>query len=178
MLYEKGVGIYVDAARLLKNKYNAQIEFNLLGFLDTNNPSSITPEIMTTWEKEGIVSYLGTSDKVEEIIAYYDCIVLPSYYREGVPRSLLEAGAMGKPIITTDNIGCRETVDDGINGFLCQPKSTESLIASIEKFMNLDNQSRINMGISSRKKIEREFDEAIVINKYLESIENLLQDIK
>ncbi|WP_036830306.1 glycosyltransferase, partial [Photobacterium sanctipauli] len=127
MLYDKGVGHYVEAARELKLKYGHKVEFQLLGFLGVNNPSAVTESQMKKWVDEGIVTYLGTSDSVENEIAKIDCQVLPSFYREGVPKTLLEAGAMGKPIVTTDNVGCRETVDDGINGFLCIPKSTESL---------------------------------------------------
>ena len=105
MLYDKGIVQYVDAARLLKSRYGNNVEFRLLGFLDVNNPSAITQSQMQQWVDSGIVNYLGTSDCVEDEIAVADCIVLPSYYREGVPKSLLEAGAMGKPIVTTDNAG-------------------------------------------------------------------------
>ncbi|MFO9750597.1 MULTISPECIES: glycosyltransferase, partial [Providencia] len=103
-------------------------------------------------------------------IALVDCMVLPSYYREGVPKSLLESGAMGKPIVTTDNVGCRETVDDGVNGFLCISRSSESLIEKLELIINMSHEQRIKMGIASRKKIECEFNEEIVIKKYLDAV--------
>lgn len=170
MLFDKGVGHYVDAARELKQKYGNTVEFKLLGFLDVDNPSAVSKEQMCEWVSEGIVNYLGTSDSVEQEIAKVDCIVLPSFYREGVPKSLLEAGAMGKPIVTTDNVGCRETVDDGINGFLCDLRSTESLILQLDKMINLTHEQRLEMGRASRTKIEREFDEKIVINKYLDAV--------
>ncbi|MCE7650000.1 glycosyltransferase, partial [Vibrio fluvialis] len=111
---------------------------------------------------------------VEEEIAQVDCMVLPSFYREGVPKSLLESGAMGKPIVTTDNVGCRETVDHGVNGFLCEPRSTASLEEMLEKIIQMPHQERLNMGIRSREKIEREFDESIVINKYLSAVKELV----
>lgn len=174
MLYDKGIAQYVEAAKQLKTKYGENIEFRLLGFLGVNNPSAVTKEEMQTWVDEGIVNYLGTSDNVESEIAQIDCMVLPSYYREGVPKSLLESGAMGKPIVTTDNVGCRETVDDGVNGFLCIPRSTESLIEKLELVIQMTHSQRIEMGLASRKKIEREFNEEIVINKYLNAINDCL----
>ncbi|MEV3826264.1 glycosyltransferase family 4 protein [Aeromonas caviae] len=173
MLYDKGVGHYVDAARILKKKYGSRVEFNLLGFLDVNNPSAVSKTQMQNWVDEGIVNYLGTSDHVETEIAKADCVVLPSYYREGVPKSLLEAGAMGKAVVTTDNVGCRETVDHCVNGFLCEPRSTASLVAQLERFIAMTYQERISMGIKSREKIEREFDEKFIISKYLEAIKAL-----
>lgn len=170
MLFDKGVGIYVEAARQLKARYGDAVEFQLLGFLGVNNPSAVSVEQMQAWCDEGIVHYLGVSDQVESVIAQADCVVLPSYYREGVPKSLLEAAAMGKPLITTDNIGCRETVDDGVNGFLCQMQSVESLVEVLEKMLNLSHAQRLQMGEQSRKKIAREFDERVVIEKYLQAI--------
>lgn len=170
MLYDKGIGHYVEAARELKGKYGQNVEFRLLGFLGVNNPSAISIEEMQNWVDEGIVNYLGTSDNVEAEIAKVDCMVLPSYYREGVPKSLLESGAMGKPIVTTDNVGCRETVNDGINGFLCTPRCTKSLIDKLELIIKMTHEQRLEMGIASRKKIEDEFNEEFVINKYLEAV--------
>ena len=175
MLFDKGIGHYVKAARELKKRYGNHVEFRLLGFLDVDNPSAVSRDQMSAWVDEGIVSYLGISDQVEQEIAQVDCMVLPSFYREGVPKSLLEAGAMGKPIVTTDNVGCRETVDNGVNGFLCEPRSTESLIDALDKMITLSHEERLAMGIASRKKIEAEFDEKIVINKYMNAIEEVLK---
>lgn len=174
MLFDKGVGHYVDAARELKQKYGNKVEFKLLGFLDVDNPSAVSKEQMSEWVSEGVINYLGTSDYVEQEIAKADCMVLPSYYREGVPKSLLEAGAMAKPIITTDNVGCRETVDNGVNGFLCDPRSTESLTFQLEKMISMSHAQRLTMGKASRAKIELEFDENIVINKYLNAVKDCL----
>ncbi|MFS1977256.1 glycosyltransferase family 4 protein [Vibrio splendidus] len=174
MLYDKGIGHYVEAARELKAKYGSTVEFRLLGFLDVNNPSAVSKQDMQSWVDEGIVDYLGTSDSVEQEIAQVDCMVLPSYYREGVPKSLLEACAMGKPIVTTDNVGCRETVDDGINGFLCEPRSTANLVEKLELMITHSHEQRLQMGLESRIKVESEFDEKIVINKYLEAVKSAL----
>lgn len=176
MLFDKGIGHYVEAARELKRKYGDSVEFRLLGFLDVNNPSAVSKKDMQTWVKEGIVNYLGVSDSVEQEISKVDCMVLPSYYREGVPKSLLEACAMGKPIVTTDNVGCRETVDDGVNGYLCEPRSTQDLIDKLDKMINLSNSERLDMGLKSREKVEREFDEKIVISKYLDAVRSALNE--
>ena len=130
---------------------------------------------MDEWVAEGVVNYFGTSDSVDKEIAKVDCMVLPSYYREGVPKSLLESGAMGKPIVTTDNVGCRETVDDGINGFLCKPRCAEDLADKMEKIILMSHEDRLAMGKKSREKVEREFDEKIVIQKYLDAVEDVVK---
>lgn len=174
MLYSKGITQYVECARALKQRYAGRCEFLLLGFLDVNNPCAVNKATIVSWEQEGIINYLGVSDNVEEVISTVDCVVLPSFYREGVPKSLLEAGAMGKPIITTDNVGCRETVDDGINGFICQPQDTDCLLRALDQMMNLSHSERLTMGEKSRMKMASEFDENIVINKYLNALSEVL----
>jgi glycosyltransferase involved in cell wall biosynthesis len=174
MLYSKGVEHYVEAARKLKKRHGQRCEFRLLGFLDVSNPAAVKTERMAAWIEEGNIRYLGTSDNVEQEIAQVDCIVLPSFYREGVPKSLLEAGAMGKPLITTRNIGCQDTVDDGINGFLCEPQDTDCLTRAMERLINMTHVQRLEMGNESRKKMVREFDEKIVISRYLKAIEQVL----
>ena len=169
MIWEKGIGEYVQVARDIKKRY-PNVEFCLLGFLDVQNPSAITKREMDEWVDEGVVNYLGVSDRVDKVIQSADCVVLPSYYREGTPKTLLESGSCGKPIITTDNVGCRDVVDHGVNGYLCEPRSWEDLRDKIEMFLALSPQDRLNMGRESRIKIRREFDESIVINKYLDAI--------
>jgi glycosyltransferase involved in cell wall biosynthesis len=156
------------ATRLLKVQY-PQIECQLLGFLDAKNPSAISQEEMQAWVNEGVVNYLGVSDSVVDFLRLADCVVLPSY-REGVPRSLLEAASVGKPVITTDAVGCREVVDDGINGFLCEPRSVSNLKIKMEKMLLLSEADRLQMGRNGREKVLKQFDEQIVINKYLELI--------
>ena len=172
MLYDKGIGHYVEAARELTNKYGDKVEFRMMGFLDVNNPSSVSRDDMQSWVDEGVIKYLGTSDNVEKEISKIDCMVLPSFYREGVPKSLLEACAMGKPIITTDSVGCRETVDIGLNGYLCEPRNTASLIEKLELMICHSYDERHKMGLHSRKKVENEFDEKIVISKYIKAIKS------
>ena len=167
MIWEKGIGEYVKAAREIK-KNHPNVEFCLLGFLDVENPGAITKKEMDEWVKEGVINYLGVSDNVDEVIQSADCVVLPSYYREGTPKTLLESGSSAKPIITTDSVGCRDVVDHGVNGFICEPRSWEDLKLKIEMFLALTHTEKLEMGKRSREKIEREFDEKIVINKYLD----------
>ena len=167
MIWEKGIGEYVEAARAIKKKY-PNAEFCLLGFLDVENPGAITQKEVDEWVAEGIINYLGVSDRVDLVIQSADCVVLPSYYREGTPKALLESGSSAKPIITTDSVGCRDVVDDGVNGFLCEPRSAKDLTLKIEMFLALSHEEKLEMGRKSREKIKKEFDEKIVINKYLE----------
>ena len=167
MIWEKGIAEYVKAAREIKKTY-PNAEFCLLGFLDVQNPGAITRDEMDEWVKEGVINYLGVSDNVDVVIQSADCVVLPSYYREGTPKTLLESGSSGKPIITTDSVGCRDVVDHGVNGYLCEPRSWEDLKLKLEMFLNLSYEEKKEMGRRSREKIKREFDEKIVINKYLD----------
>jgi len=170
MLKEKGVYLFAEAARYFKEKYGDKVEFSLLGFCDNTNPSGVKLDEINDWVDQGFINYLGVTDKVESIIKDMHCVVLPSYYREGVPKSLLEAGAMGKPIITTDNVGCRETVVDGFNGYLCKPRSLKSLIEAMEKII-VSSEDEINqLGKNSRRHIAENFDETIVIERYLYSV--------
>lgn len=168
MLWDKGVGEYVEAARLVRKRF-ADVEFCLLGFLDVQNPAAIARRQMEAWVDEGVVSYLGATEDVRLVVASSDCVVLPSY-REGVPRALLEAAALGRPIITTDVVGCREVVDEGVNGFLCKPRDAEDLARKMIKMTGLSAEARVEMGSMGRRKVESKFDERIVIDRYLQVI--------
>jgi glycosyltransferase involved in cell wall biosynthesis len=170
MLWNKGVGEYVEAARIL-NQRGIAAECCLLGFLDVQNSAAISRKQMDVWVAEGVVRYLGVSDNVREEISQADCVVLPSFYREGTPRALLEAAAMARPVLTTDSVGCRDVVDDGVNGYLCKPKDASDLAMKMERIVAMSPLEREVMGLRGREKVEREFDEQIVINKYLEAIE-------
>jgi len=168
MLWDKGVGEYVAAARLVRQRH-PEAEFCLLGFLDVKNPAAISREQMDEWVAEGVVNYLGVSDDVREQIAEADCVVLPSY-REGTPRTLLEAAAMARPLIATDAVGCREVVEDGVNGYLCRVKDADDLAQKMERMIGLSDEERTVMGRHGRQKVEREFDERFVIEAYLKVI--------
>lgn len=172
MLWDKGVGEYVDAARILKQR-GLGADFCLLGFLDVQNPAAISRSQMEEWVAEGVIRYLGVSDNIREEIALADCVVLSSY-REGTPRTLLEAAAMARPIVTTDAVGCREVVDDGVNGYLCRVRDSIDLADKMSKIVALAPDAREAMGQRGREKVEREFDEQIVIDKYLDAIASIL----
>ena len=174
MLWDKGIGEYIDAARIIKQKYS-NIEFQLLGSLDAINKTAISKKQMQLWIDEELVIYHGVTDDVKEYIKKADCIVLPSY-REGTPRTLLESASMGKPIITTNVVGCKEVVDDKINGYLCELKNPEDLAHKIEKMLNLSEKERMQMGKAGRKKMIKEFEEKIVIDKYLETIKKIIKE--
>jgi len=165
MQYDKGIQVFVDASRLLKKKGYA-VSSLLLGQMVEGNPEAISPGTIATWQKEAVIKYLGNVPDVKKYIENVDAVVLPSYYQEGIPRALLEAASMGRPIITTRNSGCIEVVDDGINGFLCEVKNVDDLAAKMEKFIHLPIEERKKMGIAGRKKIQDNFDEKIVIDIY------------
>lgn len=171
MLRDKGVVEYVEAARLLKARWPLA-EFALLGFLDVQNPTAISRAEVDGWVAQGLVRYLGVSDDVRQQITQADCVVLPSY-REGTPRTLLEAAAMGRPVVTTDAVGCREVVDDGVSGYLCQVRDTQDLADKMESILMMTSAEREVMGLRGRAKMEREFDEQLVIDKYLAAIASI-----
>ncbi len=173
MLWDKGIGEYVEAGKIIMKKYK-NIEFQLLGFLDVDNRSAIRREQMQKWIDRGYVKYLGISDNVKEEIKKADCIVLPSFYGEGTPRILLEAASMAKPIITTNSVGCKDVVDDKVNGYLCNIKDSDDLAKKMKMMLKMSKKEQDIMGQKGREKIIREFDEKIVINKYLDSIIKIL----
>ena len=141
LLADKGVRLYVEAARQLREQF-PETRFRLLGPLDSDNPTAIAPEELDRWASEGAIEYCGRADDVRPFIKNAAVVVLPSYYREGVPHILLEAAAMGRPVITTDTAGCREAVDDGATGFLCAPRSVSSLVEAIARMLELPAAAR------------------------------------
>ncbi|MGJ0638830.1 glycosyltransferase family 4 protein [Xenorhabdus bovienii] len=173
MLRDKGILEFVSAAKIIKEKYPNTI-FKLLGFCDVDNPSAISRKEIDDWVAEGLIEYLGDTDDVRPYIAASDCVVLPSFYREGIPRILMEASAMEKPIITTDNVGCREVIQDGITGFFCKIKDPISLAQACEKFLNLSYQQITQMGYEGRNFVSNKFSEERIIKEYFDSIEKYL----
>lgn len=167
---KKGVRIINEVSKLLTPKY-PNIEFQLLGKIYTDEDEHISLEEIKEWEKQSNIRYLGTSSDVRNEISQADCIIFPSFYREGVPRSLIESAAMGKPILTTDNVGCRDIVENGYNGYLADPKSVESMLGIVEKFLNLSKNQQERLGENGRKKVVEQFDERIVIKSYLNEID-------
>ena len=168
MLWDKGVGEYVDAARIIKTKY-PNIRLQLLGPVGVENRTGISIDTISRWMSEGVVDYLGEADDVRPYIAAASCIVLPSY-REGTSRVLLEAAAMGRPTVASDVPGCRDVVDDGVTGFLCKPKDCVDLAEKLESFLNLPVYTRNDMGLKAPDKIVRQFDQRIVSKIYMDSL--------
>lgn len=164
LLRDKGIAEFVDAAARVK-AHAPQARFQLLGALGPENRSAIDPKLVRGWHAEGVIEYLGHAPDVRPYIAAASCVVLPSY-REGAPRTLIEAAAMGRPVITTDVPGCRSVVEDGVTGFLCAVRSGESLAQTCLKFLSLSDEARATMGEFGREKMNREFDQAIVISAY------------
>lgn len=169
MLKDKGVCEFVEAAKILKQCYT-KTEFLLLGHMGIENRSAIEPEELKQWVEDGLVTYMGATDDVVSIIETVDCVVLPSY-REGAPRSLLEACAMEKPIVTTNVVGCKHLVEEGVNGFLCEAKNAHDLAKQLEKIINLSHDERKKMGENARQKIIKEYDEIIVLHAYKDAIQ-------
>jgi glycosyltransferase involved in cell wall biosynthesis len=168
LMWDKGVGEYADAARIVLKKYPLA-RFQLLGFLDVDNPSAVSRDQVRAWEREGLLTYLGPTDDVRPFIENSDCVVLPSY-REGVPRTLLEAAAMGRPVITTDAPGCRDTVVHRATGWLCRPFDSADLADKMLAFIETSPIERETMGRNGRARIEKEFDERFVIDAYLREL--------
>ena len=172
VLYDKGYQEYVDTAKSIR-KMHPEAEFQLLGSIDGAYPNHVPEEQVRKDVEAGYIRYLGYHSNVRFDIEEADCIVLPSYH-EGLSRVLMEALAMGKPIITTDIPGCRETVDIGKNGFLVKPQDTESLMDAIIKFLALTEDKKHAMGRYSREKAEREFDVLDVVKIYHQITNNII----
>ena len=171
MLKDKGVVEYVEAARILKKKY-PNVRFQLLGAVWLDNPAAIAEEEIRTWEREGIVEYLGRTSDVRTYIEKAMCVVLPSY-REGVPCTLMEAASMARPLVATDVPGCHEVVVDGYNGYLCEVKNAEDLAAKMERVILMSQEERIAMGMNGRQLMIDKFDIKHVIAQYEMTFENL-----
>ncbi len=171
LIGDKGVREYVEAARIVRLK-KPKTRFTLLGDSAADNPTGIDKEELANWIAEGCIVHHEHKDDVRPLIARAHCIILPSY-REGMSRTLLEAGAMGRPLIATDVPGCREAIEVGINGLLCQPKNVNSLVNQIFFFLSLPSDQKQAMGIASHKKISMEFNESYVINRYIKSLEKI-----
>ena len=168
LLWDKGVGEFIEAARRLKPQF-PHARWQLLGPVGVANPSAISRAEVDAWVGEGLIDYLGETDDVRPFIAQADCITLPSY-REGVPRTLLEAAAMGRIAIATRVPGCVEIVDDCVNGILCEPKDATDLADAMARVLRLSDEQRQAMETAARQKAEREFDERAVLAVYQQTL--------
>lgn len=168
IIYDKGILEYINAVKMLRER-GINARFQLLGPKDPAHKRGIPLEIIDKWIEEGIVEYLGTTNDVREAISEADCVVLPSY-REGTPRTLLEAASMAKPLIATNVPGCTNVVQDDYNGLLCELRDSEDLASKMLKMYNASAVERAEMGNRGRVKVVNEFDEKIVIEKYQDCI--------
>ena len=176
LLKDKGIIEFIEAARVIRKKYPA-VKFYVLGFVDQSNPNSISYDELRLHQQEKTIKYLGETSDVRPFLYKTSCLVFPSFYREGMSRILMEAASMETPIITTDNVGCRDIVEHNLNGFICKPQSTASLVDSLEKFIHLDIRDKMEMGKFGRKKMIKEFDEQLVLTTYDAAIHDILRGI-
>ncbi len=170
LYWSKGIREFVQAAKLLLNKYS-NLKFLIVGPIDKGNPEAV-PENFIKENTNQFIKFLGERDDIKEILFLTDIYVLPSY-REGIPRTILEAMSMKKPIVTTNAPGCKETVEDGHNGFLVPIKDVKKLAEAVETLIK-DESLRNKMGYASREKVKKEFSDEIVVNKVLKLYKDLL----
>lgn len=172
MIVEKGVFVLTDAAAILRNEYEDIVEFWIVGGLD-DHPGAITKEQLDTVCDGQYIKWLGRREDVKDLLKQCHIFAFPSYYMEGLPKSLIEACAIGRPIVTTDNIGCRDVVTDGVNGYLIPVKNSAALAEKIRELIDHPD-LRLKMGLSSRKVAEEYFSVDSVIEKHLEIYQELV----
>ena len=173
LLRDKGVVEFVEAARRVRTSHPTA-RFQLLGAVDAENRSAIDAATVQGWVNEGVVEHLGTTADVRPFIAAASCVVLPSY-REGAPRTLIEAAAMARPLIATDVPGCRAVVENGVSGFLCQARDAKSLAGEMLRFLALSSSARAAMGQAARAHMERDYDEAHVVAAYRQAVADVIR---
>ena len=171
MLGDKGVWEFAQAARIVRAELPG-VRFQLLGPADEGNRSAISRAEIDRWVAEGTIEYLGATEDVRPYIERATAVVLPSY-REGLPRSLLEAAAMGRPLIATNVPGCRELIEEGVNGYLCQVRDPESLANSMKKLAKVPRDRLAEMGVASRRYVEQHYSQTVVISAYLDVLGKL-----
>lgn len=164
IMKEKGIEQYIDTAKYITSKYE-NTEFHILGFCEQEYEKQLEE-----LQEEKIIYYHGLQNDIIPFLKESSCLIHPSYYPEGMSNVLLEASASGRPVITTNRSGCKEIVDEGINGFIVPIKDSEKLIKAVEKFIEMPYEEKVKMGLAGREKVEKEFDRNIVINAYLEKI--------
>ena len=172
IIADKGIYELIESAKIIKKEYS-NVTFILMGMLGVKNRTSISKNEVDNWVNEGLIEFVPFKDDIRCILGDSDLVVLPSY-REGTPKTLIEAASMGKPLIATNVPGCREVVIDEVNGFLCQVKNSASLANKIKKFIELDYSRKIEMGKKSRELAEEKFDIIKVNNCYINEINKII----
>lgn len=176
LLYDKGIAEYVAAARRIKKTYPHAV-FWIMGYLNVDNPTAVQQAQLDEWVDEGTVTYLGALDDVRPTIAACDCVVLPSY-REGMSTTLQESAAMGKPLIASNIAGCKELIEDGSSGFLCEVANVDSLVLCMDRMMKSTPSDREAMGRNGRAKMVTAYSVDRVITIYHEAIGEITQQQK
>lgn len=164
IMKEKGADQYLEAAEYIRGKY-PNTRFHVCGFCE-----QAYEQRLQQLQEKGVITYHGMVRDVRTVIANTHCTIHPTYYPEGLSNVLLESAACARPLITTDRSGCREVIDNGVNGFVVRQQDTQDLIEKIERFLALSWEEKKAMGMAGRAKVEREFDRQIVVQKYLEEI--------
>lgn len=171
LLYDKGIKELVKAFdQIDQSRFPSKLW--IIGFRDSKNISAIKKSDIETWDKKRNIFILEPSNSIETVLSKVSCFVLPSY-REGMPRSILEACAMELPIICTDVPGCRDIVTNNLNGYLCKPQDDQSLLEAMKNMLKLPIEKRLKMGVEGRKIVEQSFSEEIVIKKALDVIDDI-----
>lgn len=170
ILKEKGIDLYLTAAKQIHTEYPNTI-FHICGGCDDPAYENTLKQV----QDDGYIVYHGQQKDMTPFLKQAACIVHPSYYPEGMSNVLLEGAASARPIIATDRAGCRETVEDGVTGFLIPIKDEEALVQALGKFMQMTPEERKAMGLAGRAKMEREFDRNIVVKAYLEEIQEIMR---
>ncbi|WHT48256.1 glycosyltransferase [Sporosarcina thermotolerans] len=172
VLKDKGIDDYIEAAKIIKKKYE-YTEFNIIGFIEPTEMSY--KKVLQELQEESIINYHGSQRDVKPFIKRSHCTIHPSTYGEGMSNVLLESASSGRPIITTDVSGCKETVEDGITGYVYKAGEMEDLVSKIELFIKLNNEERKKMGALGRSRVKNSFSRDIVVNAYVKEIDNLLK---
>lgn len=168
MLYDKGIVELLEAFKKLYSE-NKEIELHLLGDIDKGNPASLSPSDFEVYQQNAKVTHHGKQEDVKTFINQANCVVLPSY-REGLPKSLLEAMSMEKPIITVNSVGCEQLIENETNGFMADVKSSESLYLAMKKMLSLSEKERETMGKEGRRIVLAKYSAKIINNEYLKLI--------
>jgi glycosyltransferase involved in cell wall biosynthesis len=171
LLWDKGISEYVEAARLVR-RTNPTVRFLIAGAADKNNPRSVSQDILANWVQEGAIEWLGTCNDMPDLLARSHIVCLPSY-REGLPKSLIEAASCGRPIVATDVPGCREIVHHGVNGLLVQPRNAAALAGAIQKLLESE-ELRTKMGRLGRQLVAKQFTLRAIVAQTLNIYRNLL----
>ena len=174
LVWSKGLlELFKAAETIIDNEYD--VKFSILGFVVPKHPDAVSREVIEDYDQRGIVQYLGETDDVRPFLAKTHCLLFPSYFGEGIPRILLEAAAMGIPIITTNSVGCKDIVRNKVNGLITEPRNVEDLIDKIKQFLKISPASQREMGIKGRKMVLQKYDEKIIIDRYINTLKNYLR---